>query len=416
MEIVTIEKFVFGGQGLAHLGDGRAVFVWNALPDEEVEIEILKKKKDYVEAVATKILKPSTERTEAKEEMFLSTSPWQILTPEAEHKHKLDMAIETYGRQGGLILQANPPKLISDDRSYGYRNKLEISFCALEDGTKSLAFFQRGKKFRKAVKGSLLAEPVINEVATSILAWVNKHEITMRSLKSLIVRSNGQGQAIAALFIKDELEFSDFPQCDEKLLGFQLYYSTHKSPASVPTKLMYSAGQDYLIANILGTNLKFGLLSFFQINIPLFETALKDIAAFVGPHEPLLDFYSGVGAIGLPLAQNREHTLCVDSNEEAIEYALENITDNNLKNCEAICSPAENILEKITGDRTLILDPPRAGLHKKVVEQIIRTRPKRIIYMSCNISTQARDIGMLSELYKPTFLQLYNFFPRTPHI
>jgi len=414
--IVSIEKLVFEGVGLARLEDGKAVFVWNALPGEKVEIKLLKNKKDFAQAVAITVLEASPERIEPKEDMFLSTSPWQIMSPEAEEKHKLDIAIETFGRNGGLILQTNPPKLYTPEKHFGYRNKLEFSFCELEDETKSLAFFDRGTKNRKPVSGSMLAEPIINKTAQHILKWVNTHNIPMRSLKSIIVRSNGKGQSIAALFIKDELEFSDFPELMEHQLGFQLYYSTHKSPASVPTKLMYSTGQDYLIAEILGTQLKFGLLSFFQVNIPVFEKTLQDIAAFVGPHEPLLDFYSGVGAIGLPLAKNREHTVCVDSNSEAIEYATENISLNSLPYAEAHCAPAEKMLDAITKDKIIIVDPPRAGLHKDVVHKLATTRPKRIIYLSCNIATQARDIQMLSELYKPTFIKLYNFFPRTPHI
>ncbi len=413
---VKIDKLVFGGQGLAKLDNGKAVFVWNALPGETVEIEMIKRKKDYEQAVAVEIIEASTERIEPKEELYLSSSPWQIMTPEAENQYKIDIATEIYGKNGGMILGSNKPEIFSNNQDFGYRNKIEFSFAELENGKKSLAFFERGKKFRKPVDGSLLAEPVINQTAKYILSWVNEKEIPMRSLKSLIIRSNGAGKSIAALFIKDQLEFDSFPELSDDMLGFQLYYSTHKSPASVPTKLMYSAGQDYLEAKILGTKLKFGLLSFFQINIPVFEEALRDIAAFVGPKTPLIDYYSGVGAISLPLAKNREQTFLVDSNQEAIEYAKENISENNLKNCLTKCMPAEKLLDIIDSDKTIILDPPRAGLHDKVVLRLLSKQPKKILYLSCNLSTQARDIAKLSEFYKPVFIKLYNFFPRTPHV
>lgn len=413
--IVTIEKLVFGGQGLAHL-NGKVAFVWNALPGEEVEIEILHGKKDLYEAVTTKILKPSPERVEPREAHFLSSAPWQMLDWDRENYWKKAIAMETYGKVGGLILQQDPPKIASDDRAYGYRNKIEFSFAEKEDGTKSLAFFVRGKNIRMPIDGSELAEPVINAVAKDILAWINEQQIPMRSLKSLIVRSNGEGQAIAALFIKDELPFSSFPKAHGPLVGFQLYYSTHKSPASVPTKLMHSDGQDYLVANLKSTKLKFGLLSFFQINIPVFDEALTDIATFMHPKMPLLDFYSGVGAIGLSLSHNRDELTLVDSNEEAIQYAKENIELNGRTNTEAICLPAEKITDVITGDKQLIVDPPRAGLHHKVVSTILQRQPPRIAYLSCDLATQARDIRLLSEAYKVTFIKLYNFFPRTPHI
>ena len=416
MHTVTIEKFVFGGQGLARLEDGRVVFVWNALPGEQVEIEILKKKKDYLEAVATKIITPSPYRVDPIDDHFLSTSPWQMIDWEKENEWKVDMATETYSKIADLILHANKPEIAFDpNEQYGYRNKMEFSFTELEDGTKSLAFFQRGKKKRIPITSPALASKEINETGQYILDWVNKHNIPMRSLKALIVRHAGE-KSIAALFIKDRLPFDDFPELTDTLIGFQLYYSTHKSPASVPTELMYSAGQDYLIQDILGTKLKFGLLSFFQINPPLFEMALKDIAAFLDPKVPVIDFYAGVGAIGLPLSHSREQTILVESNQEAVAYAKENIDINNLNGCEARCIPAEKMTEIISEDKMVILDPPRAGLHHKVISALRAKKPQRIIYLSCNISTQARDMRLLSSEYKISFLKLYNFFPRTPHI
>lgn len=412
---MKIEKIVNGGQGLAHTDD-LTVFVWNALPGEEVEVEYLSKRKGIAEAVATKITSPSPDRIEPKEPFFLSSSPWQIVKPEAEDVLKQTIAVETYGRNGGLILQAEPPKIISDAKNaFGYRNKIEFSFCE-KDGQMSLAFFGRGTKIRHSVTGSLLAEPIINEVGAHILSWINEVKIPLRSLKSLIIRSNGTGQAIAALFIKDKLEFTHFPTTDVKLLGFHLYYSTHKSPASVPTALLHSTGQDYLIADILGTKLKFGLLSFFQINIPIFTQAVKDIAAFIGPDQPVLDFYSGVGAISLPLAKNRPRTILVESNEEAAQYAKANLALNNLSNAEVHCLPAEKITELIDSESIVIVDPPRAGLHDKVTLQLLNKLPPKIVYLACDLATQARDVHRLSEAYHPVFIKLYNFFPRTPHI
>lgn len=415
-EEVKIEKLVFGGQGMGRLADGRVVFVWNALPGEIVKVTIIKRKKEYVEAIATTIVQPSPERVDPLAPQYLSTSAWQILSWERENYWKKAIAAETYGKVGGLIFGENIPKIVTDDVQYEYRNKIEFSFCELDDGELSLAFFARGGKSRIPVEKSLLAEPIINKVANEILTWVKTQNLILRNLKSVIIRSNGEGKAIAALFIKDELVLNNFPKTSEYLLGFHVYYSTHKSPASVPTKLLHSDGQDYLIANLKSTKLKFGLHSFFQVNINVFDECLTDIAMHLDPKAPLLDFYSGVGAIGLPLSHNREKTILVDSNKQAIAYAKDNIKLNNRNNCEAHCAPAEEITELISGDMQLIVDPPRAGLHKNVLHKIIAKKPPKIIYLSCNLSTQARDIRMLEEYYKITFIKLYNFFPRTPHI
>lgn len=418
-EILKIEKLVFGGQGLAHDKDGRAVFVWNALPEEEVEVEYIEKKKNFAEAVATKILSPSPDRVEPLDSHFLSSSPWQMISWEKENIWKKQIAIETYGKIGNLILHGEEPDIIfSDEGQYGYRNKMEFSFTTIgSDNEISLAFFERGKKVRIPATGSHLASPLINEVAQKILHWVNEQKIPMRSLKSLIVRSTSSPEkVIAALFIKDKLPFPSYPTLQNSWVGFHLYYSTHKSPASVPTELLFSDGQDFLVQNILETPLQFGLHSFFQINPPLFEKALQDMAAFIEPTSPLIDFYAGVGAISLPLSRNRKSCFLVEENSEAVAFAQKNIALNNLKNCTAECRPAEKMVEVIESTSTIILDPPRSGLHEKVIRAIIHKQPKKILYLSCNLSTQARDLRLLSESYRVVFLRLYNFFPRTPHI
>lgn len=435
-EHIKIEKLVFGGQGLAYLPDGRVVFVWNALPDEIVDIEIIKKKKDYLEAIATNIITPSPERIAPKDDHFLATSPWQIMSYENENKWKHDIAIETYKKIGGDVFDDIDPEIIFPDEQYHYRNKMEFCFVPADErdiaippphrGTSpediliahhiSLAFFNRGGKSRFPLKKSELASPFLNETALYILKWINEKNIPMRSLKSLIVRTNQAGEAIAALFIKDELTFDDFPKRTDTLKGFQLYYSTHKSPASVPTKLLYNVGQDYLTETLDHTTLKFGLLSFFQVHIPVFTKALHDIAQHVPAHTNLIDFYSGVGSIGLLLAKNQTQVTLVDNNAEAIGYAQENINSNNINNAEAHCIPAEKITSIITNNKMIILDPPRAGLHEDVTHTLLKTLPPKIIYLSCNLSTQARDIARLAQKYKITFSRLYNFFPRTPHI
>ncbi|MFZ2189524.1 MAG: TRAM domain-containing protein, partial [Candidatus Magasanikiibacteriota bacterium] len=268
---IKIEKLVFGGQGMGHLDDGRVCFVWNALPGEEVEIELTRNKKDFCEGIAKKILVPSPHRIEPRDTHFLSCSPWQILDPTEEDKWKVEMGKETYKKLADLDWDL---EIVNDEKIFGYRNKMEFSFSELEDGQISLGFFNRGGKNRYAIPKCELADPLINETALNVLAWINKNKITLRSLKAMIVRSNSQGQVIVALFIKDKMKFTNYPELNNSFVGFQLYYSTHKSPASVPTALLYSVAQDYLITELNGVKLKFGLLSFFQIHLPVFQMAL----------------------------------------------------------------------------------------------------------------------------------------------
>src|SRR5690606_5427435 len=130
--------------------------------------------------------------------------------------------------------------------------------------------------------------------------------------------------------------------------------------------------------------LKYGILSFFQVNIPVFEKALEKIHQEISNDKDVLDFYSGVGSISLPIANKCKSLILVDNNEESIEFAKLNIKENNISNAQAICLPAEKITELINHDKIIIVDPPRSGMHHNVVEKLLQETPKKIIYLSCN--------------------------------
>ncbi len=414
---IKIEKIVFGGQAIGRdENTGKMVFLWNALPGEEVEFEETKRKKGIIEGVATSILEASPDRIEPKEDAYLSTSPWQMMTMEAEDRYKLEIAKETYKKLGGFELDALDISSHQDE-PFGYRNKMEFSFYTKDiDSPIELCFFARGQHTKVPVPGSKLAEPVINVVANEVLEWLNKEEINRLDLKSLVVRSNGKGEAIAALFVKEDIDVGEWLPLNDKLVGFHVYFSNPKSPASVPTELLYSSGESALTAELKNTSLKFGLLSFFQVNIPLFAKALEDMATYLDPKLDIVDFYSGVGSISLPLSRHYRQAVLVESNDEATDFARENIEDNHIDNAVAVLSTAEDATEYIATDKILIVDPPRSGLHKNVIRRILEQKPKRVIYLSCNLSTQSRDVAELLESYEISFSRLYNFFPRTPHM
>lgn len=430
-----IEKLVFGGQGLAHVQASnsqptKTAFIWNALPGEEVEFTTTKNKKGIIEGVATKILKPSPHRIPALEPHFLSCSPLQILTYDEENEQKLEMSKEAFSHIGNLKKTA--PRILetleieSPKQEFGYRNKMEYSFYEdLEQKSTSfprmsLAFFERSQHRKSAIEPCILATKEINEVALRILEFVRKNNLTHLDVKATIIRSNEKGQVIAGLFLKTEKPLAHIPKTDKQLIGFHIYLSDFRSPASIITSTIHTEGETHLTNTLKQTKLKYGLNSFFQINQEIFLKALDEIENYLespttGPLE-VIDFYSGVGAIGLPLAKKCKTLTLVDSNEEAIEYAEHNIKANKIKNAQAIASPAEKMIDLITPNKTIILDPPRAGLHEDVIKKLIKETPPKIIYLSCNVSTQARDIALLGQKYTIKHMKLFNFFPRTPHI
>lgn len=424
-EEVTIEKLVHGGQGLSRLSDGRKVFVWNALPGEIVRAKITKKRRDYAEGIVEEVIIPSHERIEPLDAAYLSTSPWQMMTWQAENKYKIDILKETFTRENVNLPEFNfiaagkagpvcfsESEFISEGSMenptgvFHYRNKMEYSFWADDDGL-HLALFHRASHSKQIVQGSSIARPEIDTVANHILEILNKNGVRGSQLKTVVLRTNTNGEVIAALFVKDD----NFPSIDFSGIckGVTVVYSNPKSPASVVTKELYAVGHLELTEIIRGTSLTYGVNSFFQVNIPVFEKALDVIARHTTGKDGVVDMYAGVGAIGLCVGAEK----LVELDSYNLEMAKRNAVG---KDVEIIHASTEQSLEHITSDTTVIFDPPRAGLHEKVVERILEVQPEKIVYVSCNPSTQARDLARLISCYEIEFFEGYNFFPRTPHV
>ena len=404
------------------LDDGRKAFVWGGLPKELVTIRVTKKKSHFVEGIVTKIIEKSPERITPKDEnSYLSTSPWQIMPMSSEQSHKASLIEEAF-----LLHNITLPEKIevfSDGVEFNYRNKVEFSWFGDktdddEKETLDLAFFKRGGKGKVIVDRTSLAHPSINKLAIEIRDLLREKPIVARQLKTLLIRSDQQGNAVWQLYIKDKIE-NLISDDEAKLLsaaGGEIIYSDPKSPASRITERLNKFGDTTLSDTILGVAFNYACEGFFQVNIPVYEKALSDMKAWINCNEklPILDLYSGVGTIGLTIGG--DDVTLVEINEHAVAEMQRNIAKLNRPSAKAILAPSEKSLECITGEQIVIVDPPRAGLHADVTNRLLETEPPRIIYLSCNPVTQARDASLLQEKYEIVHHQGYNFFPRTPHI
>lgn len=415
---VKLDKIVGGGQTLGTLDGGRKIFVWGGLPGETVNVQITKKKSKLAEGVVVEVTEPSSERINPRdEESYLSTSPWQIMNFESEQHYKAALIEEAFELHD--IVLPEPIEVYSDGKQYEYRNKIEFSWWwDKEKETLDLAFFRRGTHGKIPVESTSLAHPSINLAAIAIRDLLrNKPDVRAFMLKTLLIRCDKNGNVAAQLYVKepDFAQFSDSELESLKISGFELIFSNPKSPASVITERLQSWGTTNLSDTILDTPFTYAVEGFFQINIPVYEQALKDMKKWVSDNKPTVDLYSGVGTIGLTIGG--ENVTLVEINEHAVFEMKRNITAlDREKAVKAILAPSESALEYIKSDSTIIVDPPRAGLHEDVINKLLDTTPERIIYLSCNPVTQARDVSRLAEKYGIRHHQGYNFFPRTPHI
>lgn len=401
LQEVTIEKLVHGGQGLGTLENGQKIFVWNALPGETVGVRVGRKKRGYAEGFAEEIIKPSKERVDPVDEAYLSTSPWQIMTFEAENKYKKDILAEAFEREKVKLPDF---EVVSVGEPLHYRNKMEYSFWGDDDGL-HLALFHRASHGKQIVQGSSIARQEIDKVANNIVAILNKKGVRASSLKTLVLRTNKKGSVVGAIFAKDQ-KFPPLNELKDICQGLAVYFSNPKSPASVITKELYKFGDITIQDEILSKPITYDVNSFFQVNLPIFEEVLKAIKIATSKHQNIIDMYAGVGTIGLAVGAQK----LVELDEHNVAMAKHN------GKAEVVQASTEQALDHITADACVIFDPPRAGLHEKVIDRLIEVKPPKIIYLSCNPSTQARDLAKLQQTYKITLFTGYNFFPRTPHI
>jgi 23S rRNA (uracil1939-C5)-methyltransferase len=403
-EELTIDKLVHGGQGMGVLKDGRKAFIWNALPGEVVRARLTRTRKDYVQGIAEEIISPSAHRIEPKEDIYLATSPWQIMDLEYENIQKALIVSETFSREN---VELPDFSMLSDNVPFGYRNKIEFSFYGDENGL-HYAFFNRGSHQKQIVTESALALPQINSAAKEFLKELNTHTIRAGDLKSVIFRCDQNGDVAAALFVKPET-FVELKK-PKAIKGLKVYHSNPKSPASVLTNLIYQEGTTTLTDELNGTPITYDVCGFFQVNLPVFEMALKEIADATKNETKKVDMYSGVGTIGLAIGNTK--TL-VELDKANIDMANHNAQNQDV---DVVHASTENALQYIESNVALIVDPPRSGLHKDVTERILAVKPPLICYLSCNPATQARDVALLKDSYKIASFAGYNFFPKTPHI
>lgn len=389
------------------LPDGRKVFVWGALPGEKVQVRILKGKRSYAEAVADAVLRPSPVRVAPREANYLATSPWQIVAFEAENDYKKRIVTELF-TQAHVALPDFVMTTAGDE--WQYRNKMEYSFWGDADGL-HLALHERGSHRKTIVQGSVLALPAIDKAAMDVAAELQAHDVRAGDLKTIIVRCSQDGNAVASLFVKPTT-FIEL-NLPKSLKGLRVYHSNPKSPASVPTALLYELGDAHLQDMLLGRSFTYDVDSFFQVNIPVFEAALQRIKDQCASAEEVVDMYAGAGSIGLSVAGKKVDLVELDPATAAM--ARRNAEASGV-DAAVIEASTEKVLEYISPDKPVIFDPPRAGLHDRVVTHTLDTRPPQVIYLSCNPATQARDLAKLQEGYDITFFEAFNFFPHTPHI
>lgn len=450
LENVKIEAVAAEGKSLAHV-DGTVVFVEFAVPGDIVNVKVTKKKKNYMEGFILEIVKPSEDRLQPFCEHFgiCGGCRWQPLPYDMQLKAKQQQVWDQLVRIGHLEIPDISPILPSDKTKY-YRNKLEFTFSnkrwiynnedpdSLTDEERLGLGFHVGKFFDKVldIKHCSLQPEPSNEIRLFIREYAISHKLEFYNirentgfLRNIIVRNNQVGDVMLTVcFAYDDQDkivpmldaiAAEFPQI--KSLHYVINEKLNDSISDLDC-ILYK-GEDAIWETMGKLKFKIGPKSFYQTNseqaYKLYSVA-KEFAALTG-NEVVYDLYTGTGTIAQFISDKASKVIGIEYVKEAIEDARINAEANGITNCTFFDGDMKDIL---TADfikehgkpEVMIIDPPRAGMHPDVVKVIMEAAPERIVYVSCNPASQARDLAMMSPMYEITAVQPVDMFPHTMHV
>jgi len=452
-QIENLEIIDAGAEGKA-VGkkDGLTVFVPFAVPGDVVDVELFKKKKGYAEARIINIKTKSPYRIEPECTHFglCGGCKWQIMDYETQLKYKQKQVEDAFRHLGKFEFPLIQPIIPSLNR-FMYRNKLEYTFSHLrwlddEDmrrrntgeilETRGVGFHIPGKfdKVLNVNHCSLQAEPS-NEIRNSVREFAIQHDIPFYNirnhdgiLRNLIVRNNTKNEIMVILSLT---EMNDKTQ---QLLAFlndtfpqisSLFYviNTKLNDSISDLEPVLYAGVPHISETMEELHFKIGPLSFFQTNslqaLELYKVA-RDFAQ-ITPKDIVYDLYTGTGTIALFVAKQAQKVVGIEYVDAAIEDAKYNAQQNGITNTVFFAGDMKDVLNGNCTKRNgkpdvVITDPPRAGMHPTVLVRLLEMEPPRIVYISCNPATQARDITELAKKYSVDKVQPIDMFPHTHHV
>ena len=423
--LVQIDKLVHGGKGLAHDGS-LAVFVEGVLPGESVRIQLERVKKGYAEGRLLEVVTPSPHRTAAPCPVYGQCGGCQLqhASPTAQLELKRSILTETLVRLGGLTAVDVPP-FIASPEVYGYRHRARLAVVTPKGKAASLAYHEEGSHRLVPIAACPLLAPRLNEVIAHLnraLAGSGALATVLQEVRLALSVTTGE------LMIQYEAERCTRRQAEGWFERVRTGLAGLKGQVLIAGRGLQQRrwvdGETALTEQVAGLRLRCSDRSFVQANWRLNETLVETVTDWTltgQDRAPLrvLELYAGIGNFGLPLARGGALVTLVEANPAALADARYNARVNHVGRCRFRQGPAEAILDASMPDEydLMLMDPPRTGLSKEALAGLLRLRPHRLVYLSCDPPTLARDLRAMREAgYRVTRLQGFDMFPQTMHI
>jgi len=439
------------GVSVAKAPDGKVIFIPNVVPGDVVDVQTFKKRKAYYEGKAVKFHEYSEHRIEPVCEHFgvCGGCKWQNMKYSQQLYYKQNEVLNHLQRIGKVALPEFEP-ILGSEKQFFYRNKMEFSFSnsrwltekeidSTEDlGNRNALGFHIPKMWDKIldINKCHLQEDPSNAIRNEIRAFANENNLTFFNprnheglLRTLMLRtaSTGEIMVLVQFFENDKANrellldhvYEKFPQ----ITSLQYVVNNKANDTLYDQNIKLYKGRDYILEEMEGLKFSINAKSFYQTNsdqaYELYKIT-RDFAGLTGT-EIVYDLYTGTGTIAQFVSKNAKKVIGVESVPEAIIDAKANAERNEIENCEFYVGDMkvvfnESFIAQHGKPDVIITDPPRDGMHKDVIEQIMKIEPAKIVYVSCNSATQARDLALMDEKYKVTRVRPVDMFPQTHHV
>ena len=439
------------GVSVAKAPDGKVIFIPNVVPGDVVDVQTFKKRKAYYEGKAVKFHEYSQHRVESICEHFgiCGGCKWQNMKYSQQLYYKQNEVFNHLLRIGKIELPEFEP-ILGSQKQFFYRNKMEFSFSnsrwltekeigSDEDlGNRNALGFHIPKMWDKIldINKCHLQEDPSNAIRNEIRVFANEKGLTFFNprnheglLRTLMMRtaSTGEIMVLIQFFENDKVNsqllldhiFEKFPQ----ITSLQYVVNNKANDTIYDQNIKLYKGRDYILEEMEGLKFSINAKSFYQTNSDQAYELYKITRDFAGlsGNEIVYDLYTGTGTIAQFVSKNAKKVIGVESVPEAIVDAKANAVRNEITNCEFYVGDMkvvfnETFIEQHGKPDVIITDPPRDGMHKDVIEQIMKIEPEKIVYVSCNSATQARDLALMDEKYKVTRVRPVDMFPQTHHV
>jgi 23S rRNA (uracil1939-C5)-methyltransferase len=449
LEEVTIENIGAEGKSIARV-DNMVVFVKEAVPGDVADLQVFRKKGRYMEARVVKYHRLSDQRTDPFCDHFgvCGGCKWQHLPYDRQLHYKEQQVMDAFRHIAGVEIPQSMPILASEPTTL-YRNKLEYTFSnhrwlldhevasdAPMEHTNALGLHVPGR-FDKVVDLEtcyLQGDPTnqvrnyLRELALEMGLTFYDHRTNEGLMRNLIIRNSTLGEVMVILSVQFDVPEvykvlqsvkNKFPD----LTSLMYVINPKKNESLYDQEIIAYSGRDHIFEQLEDLRFKIGPKSFFQTNsyqaLRLYQVT-REFADLTG-NEILYDLYTGTGTIANFMAGRASRVVGIDSVPESIDDAKINSTLNRIENTSFFAGDMKEIftdsfIRENGKPDVIITDPPRTGMHAKVVEQILKIAPRRIVYVSCNPATQARDVELLARTYRVTRIQPVDMFPHTHHV